>query len=115
MYTNTAATLWLYTKKDKSFKRFVTQAFWDEQKTVIMKNTGAEKAMQALILIPYDPSVTIEQNAKSRIVKGVCDFEVETEADYTNLVKEIAPLLITSVDLKLSGSKAMHHWELGAV
>lgn len=114
MYTNAKATLYLFYKKDKTYKRHVLDVFWDETETVTRNKTGAEKVSSAFIMIPYTPDVVIEQNSKNRIIKGAVDFPVTDDSSYASMVKVCEPLLITSVDLKQSGCPSMHHWELGA-
>lgn len=114
MYTNTKATLYLFCKKDKTYKRRVLDVFWDESETITMKKTGAEKVNSAFIMVPYAPDVVIERNTKNRIINGEIDFPVTDDTSYAAMVKACEPLLITSVDLKQAGCPAMHHWELGA-
>lgn len=118
MYTNSSATYYEYAN-GKYNRYFISNVFWDDVKSSIVKKTGVSNSNQASVFIPLSEWNDNIQPATSKdlIVRGNCDLVVNTLSpqSISNSLKAIHDadaLTVTTFDKKDYGSEILRHVQL---
>lgn len=117
MYTNTTATL--YTETSTGYTAtFLGRVFLDFVKGKNILQSGLSTADSVFILIPR-VDIDIKANGKNFILEGEYTQDI-TGANATEISNNLKAFkqgkeifVISTVDKKISGSKRMHHYEVG--
>ena len=123
MFTNTDATIYLYSKENgaEKYTRIpIEEVYWEEISQSTLLRTGERNSASVLLVIPLESleSPVEFTQGKDIVVKGIIEDEIDSSSQKalsTSLVafKAVHKMFtVTSVDAKLYGSEAVRHYEL---
>ena len=117
MYTNDTATM--YTEQANGYiPIYLGPVFIDHEKRKNLLQTGLTSIDSVFVMIPRI-DIPVTANGKNFIVKGEFTNNIvgATATELSNKLKAFKQAnetyLISTVDKKTSGSRRMHHYEVG--